>query len=384
MAALAWMRPPTTAALATRNLVAVKSRVMSPRVHGRIFPETESSALLRRELRILVDLRTIGRETVAHLVELDVLRHYLQDLRPEPCRVTLLAPAANPELRAQYEVFTRLGGETLSYGSVVLPEVSNALGGVPDDFVALMSTAVAADADLVVTEAVPSGVDSQEVRGKLHVAFVDWPTVKRECEIFVRGHEVPWSFACPSWYCPWTPFYSIAEPDTTLIRLWERAGAAGMPPDTLELMRSLALNRHAALSYTRDKLLFYVQQERAAKRHKLHLQDFAFEIGYFLNHYYVLLWAGLDQINWIVNAAFNLEFRTKDWRRVGTLNKDFLRRMRERAQRVADIYEDSDFVRWVKMLAGARHFVAHGGFSMPTELYIRSGDDPSDDNWTRR
>ena len=204
MAALAWMRPPTTAALATRNLVAVKSRVMSPRVHGRIFPETESSALLRRELRILVDLRTIGRETVAHLVELDVLRHYLQDLRPEPCRVTLLAPAANPELRAQYEVFTRLGGETLSYGSVVLPEVSNALGGVPDDFVALMSTAVAADADLVVTEAVPSGVDSQEVRGKLHVAFVDWPTVKRECEIFVRGHEVPWSFACPSWYCPWT------------------------------------------------------------------------------------------------------------------------------------------------------------------------------------
>jgi hypothetical protein len=62
----------------------------------------------------------------------------------------------------------------------------------------------------------------------------------------------------------------------------------------VELLRSLAFNRHAALAYTRDRLLFYVLQRRAVVRNKLERQDFAFELGYSLNFYYLLLWSGLE------------------------------------------------------------------------------------------
>lgn len=152
---------------------------------------------------------------------------------------------------------------------------------------------------------------------------------------------------------------------------------------TIELLRSLALNRHAALSYTRDKLLFYAQQERAARRHRLSRQGFGFELGYHLSHYYVLLWSGLDQICWIVNATFDCGFTARDWRQVGIRKQAFLARLEQKVPDVHRIYSDPEFKRWVSMLAGARHFVAHGGFAMPGEAYIRPEEEPTDEELDR-
>jgi hypothetical protein len=66
---------------------------MSPIIHGRIYPETKSSSLVRRELNILIDPRMVTPETERQLIDLDILRHYLRDLPGQPCRITLLAPA---------------------------------------------------------------------------------------------------------------------------------------------------------------------------------------------------------------------------------------------------------------------------------------------------
>jgi hypothetical protein len=182
---------------------------------------------------------------------------------------------------------------------------------------------------------------------------------------------------------PWTPFYSIAEPDHKLIGLWEAArtlplGPTGFDPKALETLRSLALNRHAGLCYTRDKLLFYAHHDRLARRTPKIKSDYAFQAGYHLNHYYLQLSAGLDQACWAVNAIFALGFDRKTWRQVGVLNPAFLLCLRAKAPEVAAVFEAPDFVRWAKTLRAARNFVAHEGFSLPAELFLRPEDEPTE------
>jgi hypothetical protein len=361
-----------------------------PIIHGRMFPEVQSAGVLRREFRILIDPTTVTAATASNLVDIDVLRHYLRTLPGEPFRVSLLAPAAAPHETPTFDALCRACQvERVAYGAVIVPSAADALGrNAPTDWVRLISAATVADADFVVALA-PSDMDLKQVSGKLHIAIGDWTATKKNCEIFVRGHDVPWAFSRPAWHYPWSTFYMLAEPDEILVGLWRRVasafGPAGFDPDALERLRSLALNRHAALSYTRDKLLFYVQQQQAAKRHQLKRQDFAFEAGYFLNHYYVLLSAGLDQLCWIVNAVFSLGFTrsASDRRQVGTRNPQFIQRLREREPALFALYEDTEFIRWVKMLAAVRNFVAHEGFAMPSQLYIRSSVEPTDEELDR-
>jgi hypothetical protein len=104
----------------------------------------------------------------------------------------------------------------------------------------------------------------------------------------------------------------------------------------------------------------------------------AFELGYFLNHYYVLLWAGLDQLCRIVNAIFGLGLGKKKLRRASPLNEKFLGLLRAKAPHVAQAFEDPDFVYWAKILRGARHWIAHEGFAMPTTVFLTGGQEPTD------
>lgn len=361
---------------------------MAPILHSHIIPETESSCLVRRELRILLDPRTITEETRPALIHLDILRQYLASLPGLPCSVSLLAPApGDPAFEAQHELICRYGGQHLRYATIVIPEVATALGEIGTrhpDFLALASTAVACDADMVVTTSPGEGVcfDDEFCR-RLFIVFGDVREALRLSEVFVRGHEVPWSFRLPMWNCPWTPFYSMIEPATAVVLLLDKARARGMDPRILEILRSLAYNRPLALCYTRDKLHFYVLQRRAALRQKLTRQMFGFELGYYLNHYYLLLWAGLDQLCRVVNAVFDLGLTTKQMRRAGPLNAEFVKVLRQKAPGVAAAYENPEFIHWARILRGARHWVAHEGLAMPTTLFLREGDEPTEEELDR-
>jgi len=93
----------------------------------------------------------------------------------------------------------------------------------------------------------------------------------------------------------------------------------------------------------------------------------------------VLLWAGLDQICWIVNGIFELGLTQKDWRKIGVFNPSFLKLLREKAPSIGALFENAEFVQWVKILRSARHFVAHRGIATPAHLFIRPDEaEPSD------
>jgi len=261
-----------------------------------------------------------------------------------------------------------------------VPNVVEAFGKQADAFpkeVALLSTAAASDIDMVVTDA--SLPDKDNLVRKVGIYIDNWEGAKKQSAVFSRGHEVPWSFSVPMWGCPWTPFYAMAEPFTILIQLRELSAKVGLDARAQELLRSLALNRHSNLCYTRDRLLYYVQQQRASARANFEKQDFGFELGYYLNHYYLLFWAGLDQLCWIVNSVFALGYKKAEWQKVGPLNPAFIARMREVAPQVAAVFLDPDFLHWAKMLRSARHFVAHEGLAMPSMLVLTKGEEPSEE-----
>lgn len=359
---------------------------MSPLVHGKIYPESERSSLARREFRILLDPTALNGPTLAHLLEIDVLREYLQYLPGPPCRIAFVVPAPNPGAPpSSYTSFTFLGLELVPFSTTVGAEVIEALGPSTDGpLPVLVATALDHDIDIVAGATPPTGFDPNELKSAFGLVLGDWTAVKRSCEVFVRGHDIPWSFGRPAWGYPWTPFYSMTEPDRKLIGLWEAArtlalGPGGFDPKTLETLRSLALNRHAGLCYTRDKLLFYAHHDRLSRRKPTVKSDYAFQAGYHLNHYYLQLSAGLDQICRAVNIIFALGFAGSQVRQhVGVVKKLFLKRLHERAPQLADVFEESQFVAWAKMLRGARNFVAHEGFSMPGELYLTPEAEPTD------
>jgi hypothetical protein len=191
--------------------------------------------------------------------------------------------------------------------------------------------------------------------------------------VFARGHEVPWAFKALHWGVPWSSLYLIAEPPEKLLALHRRIVEHADDPETRELARSLAFNRHPSLAFTRDRLLFFVQQQRMARRSGARRSDFAFECNYFLNHYYLLLWGGLEQICLIVNDVCGVGFER---RRVGIANSEFLGALS--GTPVYAILTDAAFVAWRKMLASARHLAAHRGITMASELRIRSGEEPTD------
>ncbi len=242
---------------------------MSPFVHGRIYPETESSELLGYTLRVLLDPRT-AQEHARAMLDIDTLRVYLRTI-DSPCRIVLLLPArgSDPELDATYEFMRRLGVEELPSSMVVAPEAGTAFPDAPGDsaVLALASTAWFADADVVVAEELASQPENVSGFQKLHIELVDVRKAKQTCEVFVRGHEVPWSFRLPAWLMPWTPFYSMVDSDIHAMEEFRGLAARkGTSPDVQERIRSLGLNRWSAIGYARDKLLFFMIQRRRAKR----------------------------------------------------------------------------------------------------------------------
>src|SRR5206468_11487616 len=131
----------------------------------------------------------------------------------------------------------------------------------------------------------------------------------------------------PVWGMPWNTFYVTTDAD---IRVTEQlrtlAGQKGVPEPVQEQIRTLGLNRWSVIQYTRDKLLFYLIQRRAAKRRQLRHQNFAFQLSYHLTTYFLLFWGALDQVSWIVNEVCGLGFKPNQWREVGVAKKELLNR----------------------------------------------------------
>lgn len=325
-----------------------------PFVYGKIHPEIEEGGLLSYKLRILIEPGDL-KSTLALLVDVFTLKAYLGNI--ENCPVQLAVLLISNEDTQRYQHF-----------EVEFVSKNNDL---PLHLAEL-------DIDVFASENIEA-VSVFKENKELNCSLGNFEEARRHIEIFVRGHEIPWAMKYPTWYMPWTVFYSMNDELGRKGNEFyaDKFKGLGLNYETIEAVRSLTLNRFSNILYTRDKLLFYVQQRRRAKRQKTKRQGFDFEASYYLCHYYLLLWGALDQLARVLNGSLALGFT--NFRDIGVLKKKFSKALEEKSPEIAALFKTEDFNNWYAQLKRNRHHTAHQGSIILSQIIEKPETEPTDE-----
>ena len=349
---------------------------MTPFIRGRIFPEVEHGGRAKRSLDVLLWMNGLSANEIRDLDEIEVLRNYLASIDPAVCTIDLHVPephAATAGLLARY-------GITVSLVPVSEPDAKVAgvfKQGAPESLNAVAATTLACNADVVVVGE-RQWLPYVEEFGKLGMLLADTGVLKRQAELFVRGHEVPWAFDYKCWGMAWTVFYQLVENRTFRdgVDFLYNADRKKLDAEALETARMLVHNRLPNMCFTRDRLLFYEMQQSVAKRAGWLRQDFSFEVAYHLNFYYLVIYGGFDHIAAVVNGALGLGLPEKN---VGATYKGFLDALEAKAPEIHALFAEPGLVELVKVIAALRHFTAHRGSIMPAKVYEKPEVEPTNE-----
>jgi hypothetical protein len=136
------------------------------------------------------------------------------------------------------------------------------------------------------------------------------------------------------------------------------AGKKKADTDGQETGRSLVHNRLPNICFTRDRLLFYEIQRLTSVRGHWKRQAFSFEIAYYLNFYYPVLYGGFDQLALVTNQILKLGLPEKN---VGATYAGFLDALKAKSVALHGIFTDAKHVEFIKRIGALRHFASHRG-----------------------
>lgn len=329
-----------------------------PFIFNKIYPEVQSAGLLSHNFRIFVDFRIESDGLYNFLISVFTLVSYLDSIQDSPARIELTS-----NLSLNKEVFRIFPVSSIENSRIV-------------DNGQILDFTEKNNFDFLVTENQDLINLAKEKDNLFEIGI--YREALKALEVFVRGHEIPWFFDHPSWHMPWTAAYAMSDEfGLEANELYETSfRKLKLDEETLELTRSLLLNRVSNILHTRDKLLFYVQQRRFAKRQKWERQGFQFEGSYYLNFYYLLLWGGIDQLSRIINKALGLNVRREN---ASVSREDFLQNIeKHNAVSLAGVFRQEDFKKWIEQLRRNRHFAAHQGAIILSPIVEKPGNEPTD------
>jgi hypothetical protein len=197
--------------------------------------------------------------------------------------------------------------------------------------------------------------------------------VRRVAEVFARGFGVAFSFTLPVHDQPWSNF-SVSEWATMRPLITFAESLKAKSPAGQEALRVIIYNTIPNLCYARDMLAFYDMQRRAAERMHAERQDYAFEIGYHLNHFYLALYSGIDQVAIMVNGFLNLGIPEH---KVGAVYTDFRNALNAASRVLFALFGDAQFKELMERVSLLRHQAAHRMPLRPTTIY--QGEDFTDE-----
>jgi len=328
-----------------------------PLIYGKYYTERKDSGLQSQSFRIYIEVREYDEKLIDCITEILRLKTYLKEVNPA-LKITIICQKIFDELVAN----------------------SDDLIIDPRDFRPDSNKKTIVDnnsVDLVIA-ASSSTIDYFNKFNNLNCVVKNVEEALGEIEIFVRGHEIPWSFTSENiWYRPWTTFYNMGDEfGKKSYELYSEKLLKIISKESAEILRSLLMNRIAMICYSRDKLFFFLQQKRYAKRQGWKNQDYSFETSFYLSHFYTMLYAGLDQLARIVDDALNMETKKDIWMDLG--NEIYRRKVAIANSELGKIFLDAKFVEWVEKLKIRRNFVAHEGCITPTTLLEKPDHEPTD------
>ena len=338
-----------------------------PYFADRIWPEVTDSMNCTSTLRVVIDDAEVANSESDRIQEAGgLLNRYFADLLDRQLKIEVATlpsePTVDPETTDEANLVKESGEESLT--------------------AAKAEQARTLDADVVVTKTM--SFESRTALEREHqVTIVDAEGATRVMEYFAAGHNVPWSFRLPCWNMPWTSFYSMTDEDgkrgTTA---WMSAQFKRLlSADAQEIFRSLAINRLEYILYTRDMLLFYRLQRRAAKRRKAFRQNFNLEVGHLMGHYFGLLTGGLDQLARIMKEALNLRVTNRVV--ISLLNPQFVGKIKAAHPQIGNLFTDKKYTKWKTTLKLCRDFITHSGTAHPVKLVHPPESEVSDDEIDR-
>lgn len=334
-----------------------------PFVRGRVLPEVELAGRAKRFLDILIWVEQLEVIDARALDELDILRVCLRGLDPFVCDVRIWIPQRHAATSARLR---ELGIEHQTVPDRQPPaETIRQLEGADAELLTAIGTAMYVDGDCLVVgrrEWLPFSVD---VNDKLAFLVTDCTFLLPYSEVFSRGHDVPWAFGYKSWNAPWNAFYQLAEERTFRagVALLRHAQERNVPANARETGRSLVFNRLQNLCFTRDRLLFYEQQRLVAKRAGWQRQRFDFEISYFLNFNYLLIYGAFDHAALFVSQLLALGLAD---RQVGARSPAFLHALQKKAPALRTIFTRDRTKEFLERVGYLRHYAAHRGSLSPS------------------
>lgn len=347
---------------------------MSPFVRGRAIAQVESSGRTKKSFDVLLWTEELLYKGFREFDGIQQLREYLTTIFPQPVSINLWLPDGFMKAHTLLNAY----GITVSTVQVCKPDeiLRKEFGeGAPAGICEAAATAAICDADMVVTDN-PDWFPFYGEFEKRNTVLGNPSVLLRQCEIYARGHDITWSFNDPMFDSPWATFYFFAEHQAlnTGMAFLEACHKKGIDAGVREIGRSLIYNRLPNILFTRDRLLFYEMQQRAAKRANWKRQKFQFEVTYHLNFYYVLLFGGFDHLAVLLNGVLNLGLGERD---VAATGKLFLKLLQGKSPKLHAMFTDPDMESFIERIASLRHLSAHRGQIAPAQVYEKPDQEPT-------
>lgn len=344
-----------------------------PTIRGRFIPQIENTGRPKKCMDILLWSENWTRNNAEDLDNLEVLREYLRSIRPSYCGIRVYVPSAHAR------TIGMLKQMNIAFIPTEPREASrDILKKMPDNELgAATQTALACDTDVLVTNN-PDWFPYINDFIDLGLFVADSGFLLYCCEIFVRGHDVPWAFERPVIDMIWNGFYHFAEQRTFRrgLNFLHAAQKKNVTAEGQEAGRSFVHNRLPNICFTRDRLLFYETQKRVSERASWKRQEFNFEVSCYLNFYYPLIFGGFDQLALIVNHCLGLGLAERN---VGATYKAFLDALQAKHAKLHTIFTDPNHVAFMKRVAALRHYASHRGSLAPAKIVDAPDHEPTNE-----
>jgi hypothetical protein len=182
---------------------------------------------------VLIWIDELHNDDIRALDELEILRDYLHTIDHCKVQIRLWVPTHHDK------TVNTLGAVAVQF-SPVIPIVADValqeqLKGSGSELADAVSTARAVDADCIAINQNDWFPYIEEVQ-RLSILLTDCDFLLRYSEVFVRGHDIPWSFQHKICNAAWSTFYHFTEERTFRpgMELLNKAHHRGAPPDSME------------------------------------------------------------------------------------------------------------------------------------------------------
>jgi len=189
----------------------------------------------------------------------------------------------------------------------------------------------------------------------------DFPDI---VDIIAHGNSIFLSTSSTLMNLPFDVFYQMTHFKNRRFFAWFNK----IKPDhnKIELMdniRNALFNRYPFILYSRDMIRFYeLQRDYCLRRDE---RRFHLMLGYYLSHYYLLIWGMLDHLTVIAKYVYNLSIREKD---CGIKSNEFWKEFKTKEINLCKFIKEPRISEWISIMAEMRHHAAHKGLKIPTRI----------------